>query len=198
MVETQLVPRGIGDSRVLDAMREVPRHRFVDPGHARDAYADHPIPIGFGQTISQPYIVAYMVEQLHLGPASRVLEIGTGCGYQTAVLARVAGEVYSVEILDQLANQARARLAELGVTGVVIETRDGHAGWPEHSPYDGIIVAAAAPKVPPALVEQIALGGRLIIPLGTDWQTLHLITRTASGTTDEQVMDVRFVPLTRG
>ncbi len=195
MVERQLVPRGILDRKVLDAMRDVPRHRFIEPRFAHEAYADHPVPIGHGQTISQPFIVAYMVEQLRLGPGARALEVGTGCGYQTAVLARVAGEVFSVEILPALAEPARTLLRELGVTNVHIAIRDGRTGWPDHAPYDGIVVAAAAEAVPQALVEQLKVGGRLIIPIGTDWQMLHVITRTAEGTHDESVMDVRFVEL---
>ena len=195
MVERQLMVRGIGDPRVLEAMRQVPRHRFVEERFAPEAYADHPVPIGHGQTISQPYIVGYMVEQLRLGPGSRVLEIGTGCGYQAAVLARLAAEVFTIEIVPGLAVAASAVLHDLGIANVHVATRDGRTGWPEHAPYDGIVVAAAAADVPPALVGQLKPGARLVIPLGTDWQTLHVITRTAGGTTDDTVMDVRFVPL---
>jgi protein-L-isoaspartate(D-aspartate) O-methyltransferase len=196
MVARQLAARDISDPRVLDAMRLVPRHRFVAAEQASEAYADYPLSIGHGQTISQPYIVAYMVEQLRLTPASRVLEIGTGCGYHTAVLAQLAGHVYSIEIVDALARRARETLDALGVTNVTIATRDGAKGWPEHSPYDAITVAAATTDVPPALVEQLAVGGRLIIPVGSDeFQTLHLIERQLSGTTDEALIDVRFVPL---
>ena len=196
MVARQLAARDISDPRVLDAMRTVPRHRFVAPEQASEAYADYPLSIGHGQTISQPYIVAYMVEQLRLTPASRVLEIGTGCGYHTAVLAQVAGHVYSIEIVDALARRAREMLDALGVTNVTITTRDGTKGWPEHAPYDAITVAAATTDVPPALIEQLAIGGRLIIPVGGDeFQTLHLIERKLPGTTDEALIDVRFVPL---
>jgi protein-L-isoaspartate(D-aspartate) O-methyltransferase len=196
MVTRQLVARDISDPPVLDAMRKVPRHRFVAPEQASEAYADYPLSIGHGQTISQPYIVAYMVEQLRLTPASRVLEIGTGCGYHTAVVAQLAGHVYSIEIVDALARRARETLDALGVTNVTITTRDGTKGWPEHAPYDAITVAAATTDVPAALVEQLAVGGRLIIPVGSDgFQTLHLIERELAGTTDEALIDVRFVPL---
>lgn len=196
MVTRQLAARDISDPCVLDAMRLVPRHRFVAPEQASEAYADYPLSIGHGQTISQPYIVAYMVEQLRLTPASRVLEIGTGCGYHTAVLAQLAGHVYSIEIVDALARRARETLDTLGVTNVTITTRDGTKGWPEHAPYDAITVAAATTDVPAALVEQLAVGGRLIIPVGSDeFQTLHLIERQLAATTDEALIDVRFVPL---
>jgi protein-L-isoaspartate(D-aspartate) O-methyltransferase len=196
MVARQLAARDISDPRVLDAMRLVPRHRFVAPEQASEAYADYPLSIGHGQTISQPYIVAYMVEQLRLTSASRVLEIGTGCGYHTAVLAQLAGHVYSIEIVDALARRARETLDALGVTNVTITARDGTKGWPEHAPYDAITVAAATADVPPALVEQLGVGGRLIIPVGGDeFQTLHLIERRLAGTTDEALIDVRFVPL---
>src|SRR6476620_3879639 len=161
MVETQLVRRDIRDPRVLDAMRAVPRHRFVPPDAIDEAYGDHPVPIGFGQTISQPYIVAWMVEQLRLTPASRVLEVGAGCGYQTAIVA--------------LTSRARATLDALGGTNVHLATRDGSLGWPEHAPFDAIVVAAAAREVPPALVDQLADAGRLIVPVGgEEFQTLRL------------------------
>jgi protein-L-isoaspartate(D-aspartate) O-methyltransferase len=196
MVARQLAARGIKDPRVLDAMRQVPRHRFVSADHAGEAYADYPLPIGHGQTISQPYIVAYMVEQLRLTPTSRVLEIGTGCGYHTAVLALVAGQVFSIEIVADLAKRARETLAALEITNVTIAARDGTAGWPEQAPFDGISVAAATTRVPPALLEQLAVGGRLIVPLGSDeFQTLHLIENRATGLHDEALIDVRFVPL---
>lgn len=196
MVARQLAARDISDPRVLDAMRLVPRHRFVALEQASEAYADYPLSIGHGQTISQPYIVAYMVEQLRLTPASRVLEIGTGCGYHTAVLAKLAGHVYSIEIVDALARRAREALDSLGIANVTIAARDGNDGWPEHAPYDGITVAAATTEVPPPLVDQLAVGGRLIIPIGEDeFQTLHLIEKRANGTTDLALIDVRFVPL---
>ena len=199
MVDTQLARRGIDDPRVLDAMRTVPRHRFVSDAEAHEAYGDHPLHIGHGQTISQPYIVAYMAEQLRLTPASRVLEVGAGCGYQAAVLAQLAGHVYTTDIVDALAATARANLDALGIANVTVATRDGSTGWPEHAPFDAIIVAAAAADVPPELVGQLALGGRLIIPVGsTEFQTLHLLERRESGTVDERLIEVRFVPLVAG
>jgi protein-L-isoaspartate(D-aspartate) O-methyltransferase len=199
MVDTQLARRGIADPRVLDAMRTVPRHRFVSDAQADEAYGDHPLHIGHRQTISQPYIVAYMAEQLRLTPASRVLEVGAGCGYQAAVLAQLAGHVYTTDIVDALAATARANLEALGATNVTVATRDGSAGWPEHAPFDAIIVAAAAADVPPALVGQLTLGGRLIIPVGSpEFQTLHLLERRESGVADEPLIEVRFVPLVAG
>jgi protein-L-isoaspartate(D-aspartate) O-methyltransferase len=196
MVETQIAFRGLADARVLAAMRDVPRHRFVPDDLAREAYADHPLPIGHGQTISQPYIVAYMVEQLRLTPSSRVLEVGAGCGYQTAILARLAKEVYAVDVIDALVQRARATLDALGVSNVQLETRDGSLGWPELAPFDAIVVAAAASRVPGALVDQLADGGRLVIPVGgDDFQTLRLIYRQGTAIRDEELADVRFVPL---
>ena len=196
MVARQLAARDISDPRVLDAMRLVARHRFVAPEQVSEAYADYPLSIGHGQTISQPYIVAYMAEQLRLTPTSRVLEIGTGCGYHTAVLAQLAGHVYSIEIVDALARRARETLDALGIANVTIAARDGNEGWPEHAPYDAITVAAATTEVPPPLVEQLGVGGRLIIPVGGDeFQTLHLIEKRANGTTNQALIDVRFVPL---
>jgi protein-L-isoaspartate(D-aspartate) O-methyltransferase len=195
MVARQLAARDITDPRVLDAMRQVARHMFVEPDQASEAYADYPLSIGYGQTISQPYIVAYMAQQLRLTPASRVLEIGTGCGYHTAVLARLAAHVYSVEIVEALAARARATLQQLGILNVTIAARDGTNGWPEHAPYDAISVAAAAADVPAVLVDQLTVGGRLIIPIGgEDFQTLRLVTREATGVVDEPLVDVRFVP----
>jgi protein-L-isoaspartate(D-aspartate) O-methyltransferase len=199
MVETQLAGRDIRDPRVLDAMRAVPRHLFVPPDVVDHAYEDHPVPIGFGQTISQPYIVAWMVERLRLSPNNRVLEVGAGCGYQTAILARLAREVFAVEIIDALTTRARATLDALGVTNVQLATRDGSFGWPEHAPFDAVVVAAAAREVPPALVEQLADRGRLIIPVGgEEFQTLRLMERRGPDVTDEELVDVRFVPLVVG
>ena len=199
MVETQLVRRDIRDPRVLDAMRAVPRHLFVPPDAVDEAYEDHPVSIGFGQTISQPYIVAWMVEQLHLTPNSRVLEVGAGCGYQTAILARLAREVFAVDIIDALTTRARATLDALGVTNVQLATRDGSLGWPEHAPFDAIVVAAAAREVPPALVDQLADAGRLIVPVGGEqFQTLRLVERRGADVSTEDLVDVRFVPLVVG
>jgi protein-L-isoaspartate(D-aspartate) O-methyltransferase len=197
MVDTQLARRGIQDPHVLAAMRTVPRHRFVEPAYHSEAYSDHPVPIGFGQTISQPYIVAYMVEQLRLSPGARVLEIGTGSGYQTAVLAQVAAFVYSIEIVRALADRARQTLAEIGVTNVEIRHGDGHGGWPDQAPFDGIIVSAAPGDVPTPLVEQLAEGAHLIVPVGHELQELIVVARTTHGSETEHLIPVRFVPFTR-
>jgi protein-L-isoaspartate(D-aspartate) O-methyltransferase len=199
MVEAQLARRDIRDPRVLDAMRAVPRHLFVPADTVDEAYEDHPVSIGFGQTISQPYIVAWMVEQLHLTPNSRVLEVGAGCGYQTAILARLAREVFAVDIIEALTTRARATLDALGVTNVQLATRDGSLGWPENAPFDAIVVAAAAREVPPALVDQLADAGRLIVPVGGEqFQTLRLVERRGADVSIEDLVDVRFVPLVGG
>src|SRR5436190_649274 len=161
MVADQIRARGITDPRVLAAMTRVPRERFVPSGVRHEAFDDRPLPIGYGQTISQPYIVAFMTEALQLEPQHRVLEIGTGCGYQTAVLAELAGEIYSIELVEALAERARRTLHDLGYAKVVVRAGDGHAGWPEHAPFDRIIAAAAPPEVPPALLEQLADDGIL-------------------------------------
>lgn len=196
MVREQIAARGITDSRVLEAMREVPRHAFV-PEPLRDrAYADRPLPIGHDQTISQPYVVAFMTQALELAPDARVLEVGTGSGYQAAVLAEVAGEVYSVEIVPELARRARATLGELGYEHVHLRTGDGYRGWPEHAPFDAIVVTAAADHVPPPLVEQLAPGGRLVMPVGDLFQTLLRLTKTPDGVEREELEAVRFVPMT--
>jgi protein-L-isoaspartate(D-aspartate) O-methyltransferase len=197
MVERQIAARGVRDERVLRAMRAVPRHKFVDARYAREAYGDHPLPIGHGQTISQPYIVAYMIELLKLPPNARVLEVGTGCGYQAAVLGEIAREVYTIEIVEALATCARATLAQLGYDTVHVRHGDGYGGWPDKAPFDGIVVAAAPADVPPALVEQLAPGGRLVIPVGDVDQEIRVITRTPEGLKEERLIPVRFVPLTR-
>lgn len=196
MVTEQIVARGVKDERVLAAMRAVPRHEFI-PGPGRDhAYEDHPVPIGHDQTISQPYIVAVMSELAALDGDARVLEIGTGSGYQAAVLAELAGEVYSVEILEPLARQAGDTLARLGYGKVTVRSGDGYAGWPEHAPYDAIIVTAAPPSIPQPLRDQLAVGGRLVIPVGDHYQELRVLTRTESGWDERTVFPVRFVPMT--
>jgi protein-L-isoaspartate(D-aspartate) O-methyltransferase len=197
MVEQQIVARGVSDPRVLDAMRAVARHRFVDASLAAQAYSDQPLPIGNGQTISQPYIVAYMTELLKLPPGARVLEVGTGCGYQTAVLAEIAREVWSIEIVQALANRATQTLAALGYRNAHVRHGDGYGGWPEHAPFDGILVAAAPDHVPPALIAQLKVGGRLVIPVGRLDQEMRVITRTVDGSREERLIPVRFVPLTR-
>lgn len=184
---------------VMTALRNVPRHRFV-PGQLQDsAYDNRPLPIGHGQTISQPYIVALMTDLLAPGPGHRLLEVGTGCGYQTAILATLAAEVYSVEIVAPLAEQSAALLAELGYDNIHTRIGDGYYGWPEHAPYDGIIVTAAAPEVPDALIEQLKPGARLVIPVGTPYssQDLLLIEKEANGKIRRKsVLPVAFVPLT--
>jgi protein-L-isoaspartate(D-aspartate) O-methyltransferase len=199
MVADQIAARGIGDRPVLAAMRAVPRHCFVPPELATAAYQDRALPIGFGQTISQPYIVAYMTEALRLAPAHRVLEIGTGSGYQAAVLAQIVKEVHTIEIVPALADRARALLRELGYANVHVVTGDGYAGLPDRAPFDRIIVTAAPDHVPQPLVDQLAVGGRMIIPVGGGWrQQLMVLTRSTEGIASQPTLDVLFVPLTRG
>ena len=201
MVERDIAARGVSDPRVLEAMRSVPRHRFVDPRQARGAYGDHPLPIGSGQTISQPYIVAHMTELARPGPGDRALEIGTGSGYQAAVLSPLVEHVYTIEIVPELAERAAAVLDELGYDNVTVRQGDGWAGWPEHAPFEVIVVTAAPDEVPPALVEQLAPGGRLVIPVGPVHavQELRLIEKSESGALrDRRIAPVRFVPMTGG
>jgi protein-L-isoaspartate(D-aspartate) O-methyltransferase len=196
MVRRQLADRGITDRRVLAAMRTVPREDFVPPDLIRDAYGDHPLRIGAGQTISQPYIVALMTEAAHLTRHSRVLEIGTGSGYHAAVLARLAGTVWTIDRLPDLARQARQRLAMLGVVNVTVLIGDGALGYPPAAPYDAILVAAAAPGPPPALLRQLAPGGRLVIPVGgREVQDLRVYERTPRGTVTQDLCACCFVPL---
>jgi protein-L-isoaspartate(D-aspartate) O-methyltransferase len=196
MVDATIAARGIKDPRVLAAMRKVPRHEFVTPDQLARAYDDDALPIGFHQTISQPYIVAAMSAAAHVAPGSRVLEIGTGSGYQTAVLAELGGNVYSIEIVEPLAQRTQALLAKLGYTKLHLRIGDGFRGWPGSAPFDAIVVTAAPLEVPPPLLAQLAVGGRLVIPVGDDHQTLRVITRTATGTTTSTLMDVTFVPMT--
>jgi len=199
MVESQLRARDITDPAVLAAMEKVPRHRFIPDQDREFAYQDAPVPIGFGQTISQPYIVAYMTQALRVSRADKVLEIGTGSGYQAAVLGEVAREVYTIEILPALADRARAALTALGYRNVHVRTGDGYLGWPEQQPFDCIIVTAAPEEIPAPLVDQLAPNGRLILPVGGQHenQKLVLLTRTASGIVRRDTLDVRFVPLVR-
>jgi len=188
------------DGRVLTAMNKVPRHRFVPADQEPNAYANRPLPIGNGQTISQPFIVALMTDMLGLKATDRVLEIGTGCGYQAAVLAELAREVYTIEIVAPLAREAAARFAELGYRNINARSGDGYRGWPAHAPFDAIIVTAAAPEVPPALIEQLKPGGKLVIPVGaqSSGQELRIIEKDQHGkTTTRNALAVRFVPLTR-
>ena len=195
MVDRQIKARGIRDERVLEACRRVPRHLFVGERFQGEAYADHPIQIGHGQTISQPYIVAAMVEALRLEPSSRVLEIGTGCGYQTAILAELVPSVHTVEIIPELAEEARDRLFGLGYADVDFKTGDGAEGWAEAGPFDCIVVSAAPHHVPPALLDQLSPGGRCVIPEGDLSQELNRYLRTEDGWEVESLMAVRFVPL---
>ncbi|HZL98964.1 MAG TPA: protein-L-isoaspartate(D-aspartate) O-methyltransferase [Planctomycetota bacterium] len=199
MVAQQIEARGIGDPQVLEAMRTVPRHWFVPESQAALAYADGPLPIPAGQTISQPYIVALMTEALRLRPDSKVLEIGTGSGYQAAVLAAITPQVYTIEIVPELADWARAVFDAHGYTTITAREGDGYQGWPEHAPFDAIIVTAAPDHVPPALIEQLAPGGRLCLPVGGEHaeQELLVLTRQADGSTTQQTLaPVRFVPMT--
>ena len=194
MVERQIAARGVKDPRVLDVMRQVPRHLFVPPDQAGQAYDDHPLPIGSGQTISQPYVVAFMTEQLRLPGTEKVLEIGTGSGYQTAVLSRLARKVVSIEIRPELAAEASRRLEAFGASNVEVRAADGFYGWPEEAPFDGILVTAAPEKVPEPLLAQLAPGGRMVIPVGGFYQELKVIERTPEGLRERSVLGVRFVP----
>ena len=201
MIEQQLTRRGIKNFRVLDAFRRVPRHLFVPEHTLADAYEDHPLPIGDGQTISQPYIVALMTEALELTGTEKVLEIGTGSGYQTAILAELAQEVYSIERIVSLAKRAQKVLAELGyLEKVHLKIGDGSRGWPEEAPFDAILVAAGTEKVPPALLDQLSSGGRLVIPVGSYlWsQSLDLYLKTERGVEKQHLCGCRFVPLLPG
>ena len=195
MTETQIRARGVRDPAVLAAMAKVPRHLFVPEGLRRRAYADEPLPIGEGQTISQPYIVAYMTEALALGGGEQVLEVGTGSGYQTAVLAEIAGTVWTVEIVEKLALRARAALDALGYSNVRYRIGDGSAGWAEEAPFEAIMVTAAAARRPEYLEDQLAVGGRMIVPVGTDSQELVLVRRGKTGIKRDSLLAVRFVPL---
>ncbi|MBN2287952.1 MAG: protein-L-isoaspartate(D-aspartate) O-methyltransferase [Candidatus Glassbacteria bacterium] len=196
MVRTQIERRGVKDARVLEAMRKVPRHLFIPPDRRDEAYGDFPLPIGHGQTISQPYIVALMTELLRLKPESRVLEIGTGSGYQAAVLAELAAEVYSIEIVEPLCEKASELLAGFGYTNARVRCGDGFYGWPEEAPYDGIIVTAAPEKVPQPLLDQLADGGRLVIPEGRFLQELVVYEKHEGEVKRREVISVRFVPMT--
>ncbi|UCF79888.1 MAG: protein-L-isoaspartate(D-aspartate) O-methyltransferase [Candidatus Eiseniibacteriota bacterium] len=196
MVDEQIFRRGVKDVRVLAAMRKVPRHEFVPESYRKYAYADEPLPIGEGQTISQPYIVALMTETLSIGKDSRVLEVGTGSGYQAAVLAEIAEEVYSIEIVEPLAERAEETLKRLGYRNVHVRVGDGYRGWPEKAPFDAIIVTAAPDHIPQPLIDQLKVGGRLSIPVGDVYQELILVTKTDSGIVKKDVLPVRFVPMT--
>ena len=198
MVINQIAARGIGNERVLDAMRKVPRHEFVLQGYEQAAYRDHPLSIGYGQTISQPYIVALMTELAALTPTDRVLEIGTGSGYQAAVLSLLAEKVFTIEIIPELAERATDTLKRLGYNNVHVKTGNGYAGWPEDAPFDVILVTAAPEKIPQALVDQLAPSGRMVLPVGPRWrdQSLLLVVKDAKGEVHyRNVIPVRFVPM---
>jgi protein-L-isoaspartate(D-aspartate) O-methyltransferase len=196
MVAEQLRSRDIKDARVLEVMARVPRHLFV-PDAVRDlAYSDHPLPIGHSQTISQPYIVAFMTEALDLRPDHKVLEIGTGSGYQAAVLGELARDVYTIEIVEPLAERARGTLGKLGYKNVHVRAGNGYAGWPEQAPFDRIIVTAAPEEIPPALIEQLKVNGVMAIPVGAEVQELRIMRRTPSGMETLKTLPVRFVPMT--
>jgi protein-L-isoaspartate(D-aspartate) O-methyltransferase len=197
MVDTQLVRRGIHDRPVLEAMRSIPRHLFVADSFRRRAYGDHPLPIGEGQTISQPYVVALMTEALSLKPDDRVLEIGTGSGYQAAVLAEIVKEVYSIEVKEGLEKRASSLLEKLGYKNVITKYADGYFGWEKHAPFDAIIITASANHIPPPLIKQLKEGGKLIIPLGSTlyYQTLTLVTKKGGELDVQQMGGVAFVPM---
>lgn len=196
MVQQQLRGRDIEDERVLSAMLRVPRHEFVPPESVELAYSDGALALTLGQTISQPYIVAYMTQLLDLDGTERVLEVGTGSGYQTAVIAEIVKEVYTIEILPELQNRATVTLTKLGYRNIHLKVGDGYAGWPEHAPFDRIIVTAAPERVPQPLIDQLAEGGRMVIPVGGFDQELLVLTRDKSGITRRSSIPVRFVPMT--
>lgn len=195
MVETQLQAEGISSNAVLQAMARVPRHLFVPPELRDRAYENSPLPIGLGQTISQPYIVAYMTEALQVTRDHAVLEIGTGSGYQAAVLAELAREVLTIEIVPQLADRARAALNETGYSNVTVRTGNGYLGWPERAPFQRIIVTAAPDAIPQALVDQLAVGGIMVAPVGTASQEIVIVTKTPEGVAEKRTIPVRFVPM---
>lgn len=200
MVRTQIEIRGVADEATLSSMKSVQRHLFV-PQHLIDsAYDDRPLPIGYGQTISQPFIVAYMTELLNPNKNSKVLEIGTGSGYQAAVLAEIISDVYTIEIITELSNSSAKRLKKLGYKNVYVKNADGYYGWKEHAPFDAIIVTAAAEFIPPPLIEQLKDGGRMIIPVGSPFQTqmLMLVEKKDGKVTTKSLMPVMFVPFKRG
>ena len=196
MVSDQMRARDIRDPRVLDVMGRVPRHLFFPEDERSEAYGDHPLPIGHGQTISQPYIVAFMTQALEVRSEHRVLEIGTGSGYQAAVLGELAGEVYTIEIVEPLASSAEKTLSSLGYKNVHVRAGNGYLGWPEHAPYDRIMVTAAPDEVPQPLVDQLRIGGLMAIPVGTHLQELRILRKTEKGLETLATMPVRFVPMT--
>lgn len=196
MVDAQILARGVKNPEVLKAFRQVPRHRFVLEHHVADAYDDNPLPIGYGQTISQPYIVAFMTEALKLQRDEKVLEIGTGSGYQAAILAELASEVFTIEIVEPLAIKASDTLKELGYQNVKVRAGDGYQGWPEEALFDAIILTAAPDHIPQPLIDQLTIGGRLILPIGKFFQNLVLLRRTEQGYEQTTLLPVAFVPMT--
>ena len=196
MVRQQIETRGVKDEQVLAAMRSVPRHRFVPDDYREASYQDSPLPIGESQTISQPYIVALMSELLEVEAGDKVLEIGTGSGYQAAVLAAMGVEVYTVEIRQGLCERAKLTLAELGYDNAYVRCGDGYGGWPEQAPFAGVIVTAAPDRIPEPLIDQLAVGARMVIPLGDFYQQLMVIKKTDDGVEERSVIPVRFVPMT--
>lgn len=195
MVQRQIKQRGITSEKVLEAITKVPRHLFVPSHLAHLAYTDSPLPINYGQTISQPYIVAYMSEILDIKPKDKVLEIGTGSGYQTAILAELAQEVYSIEIIPELAQKAHQTLRQLNYDNVHLRIGDGYEGWAEHAPYQGILVAAAPEQIPSTLINQLALNGKMVIPVGKYYQQIVIVSKTNDGLTQQKTIPVRFVPM---
>ena len=198
MVEDQIIKRGIEDQRVLDVMKVVERHKFVPERYSESAYKDGPLPIGYGQTISQPFIVAFMTENLKLKSSHKVLEIGTGSGYQAAVLSELCDHVYTIEIVDELANESAERLEKLGFENITVRSGDGYKGWPEEAPFDRIMVTAAPEEIPELLIEQLAEGGIMVIPVGKQYeiQYLWVITKEVGGQIKkEKILPVRFVPM---
>jgi len=196
MVDSQIMARGVSDNHVLNIMRQTPRHEFIPVEQQLNAYMDYPLPIGYEQTISQPYIVGLMTSLLQLKGHEKVLEIGTGSGYQAAVLAPLSNEVFTIEIVKELAERSAKKLKDLGYNNIHVKWGDGYQGWPDEAPFDAVIVTAAPPEVPPKLFEQLKVGGRLVIPVGSIWQELWVITKLEGEIMDkESVIPVRFVPM---